>query len=121
MKNQDNIALIVLITVGTRSGAVLCNSFTSIPLCYLACLVGQAGVRLLAVVDRMHKVGVIGSIPLVGQLGLDAGAVLLVRALLLALPPAVCRYNLARRFFLHWEKKHSEKHLLNKPGETSVP
>lgn len=120
--------LIVLMTVATGSSAVasflvctiICNPLTYVPLYYLAWLVGNLLLpgranweTLQAAVDRVREAGMLEAIPLVGQLGLDAGIVLLTGGLILALPLAIFSYPLALRFFMRIERKRQERHLIN--------
>jgi uncharacterized protein (DUF2062 family) len=128
--------LIVLITVAARSSTVaallvctvICNPFTYIPLYYFSWLVGNfvmpgrtSWESLIAAINRMQEAGLVAAIPLVGQIGFDAGAVLLAGGLVLALPMAFCSYPVALRFFVKIERKRYEKHLLNKNVEEPAP
>lgn len=126
--------LIVLTTVATGSSTVaallvctiICNPLTYVPLYYLAWLVGDLLLpgranweTLKAAVDQVRNAGMVEALPLVSQLGLDAGIVLLTGGMILALPLAFFSYPLALRFFVQIERKRQEKHLLNK--KTKLP
>ncbi len=127
--------LIVSITLVARSSTVaallvctiLCNPFTYIPLYYLAWLVGNlllpgraSWESLQTAIARMHEVGLVKSIPLAGQIGFDAGSVLLVGGLVLAVPLALLSYVPALRFFVQLERKRYARHLLNKKDVDSA-
>ena len=127
--------LILLITAATGSSTVaaflvctiICNPLTYIPLYYLSWLAGNlilpgrvSWENLKSVVDKMQEVGIVEAIPLMGQVSFDAGIVLLIGGMILALPLAVFSYSAARRFFLQIGQKRYEKHLLNKKNESSA-
>ena len=108
--------------------AVICNPFTYLPLYYLAWLVGNLLLpgraswgTLKAAIDRMQGAGLVEAISLAGQVGLDAGVVMLVGGLVLALPLAFFSYPAALRFFLQIERKRYEKHRLNEKDKEPTP
>lgn len=111
--------LIVLITVvagGSTIAALLvctliCNPLTYLPLYSLAWLAGNLllparadWTTLQAAMDRIRQAGLMESLALIGEVGFDAGLVLLVGGLLLALPLSLASYPLALRFFVRIEQ-----------------
>ena len=106
--------LIVLITVATGSSSIaaffictiICNPLTYVPLYYSAWLVGNLTLPgrvsweiLKSAVDRVQQAGFVDALTLTGQMGLDAGMVLLVGGCILALPLTFFSYLVALRFF----------------------
>ena len=127
--------LIVLMTVATGSSTVaalfvctiICNPLTYVPLYYLAWLVGSLLLpgradweTLQAAVDRVREAGMVEAVSLLGQLGLDAGIVLLTGGVVLALPLTFLSYPAALRLFVRIERQRQEKHLLNKKDEEAI-
>ena len=128
--------LILLITVATGSSTVAAflvaiivgNPLTYIPFYYLAWLVGDFLLpgranweTLKMMIERMQEAGFTGTLSLAGQVGLDTALVLLAGGLILALPPAVCSYPFALRFFLQLEGKRRRMHLLNNKSSNLAP
>ncbi|MBV5317076.1 MAG: DUF2062 domain-containing protein [Desulfobulbaceae bacterium] len=127
------IVVITMVTGGSTVAAllvctILCNPLTYVPLYYLAWLIGNlllsgraSWETLQAAIVQVQQVGMIEALPLLGQMGFDAGIVLLAGGCILALPPALCSYPIALRFFGLLERKRSEKHLLNAKNEAPAP
>jgi len=116
--------LIVLITVvagGSTVAALLvctliCNPLTYLPLYSLAWLAGNLllpgradWATMQVAVDRIRQAGLMESLALIGEVGFDAGLVLLAGGLLLALPLSLASYPLALRFFVRLEQRRSRE------------
>jgi len=114
--------LIVLITVAAGGSTIaallvctlICNPLTYLPLYSLAWLAGNLllpgradWATLQAAVDRIRQAGLMESLALIGEVGFDAGLVLLVGGCLLALPLSLVSYPLALRFYIRLEQRRS--------------
>lgn len=122
--------LILAITVPTGCSTVaavlvctiICNPLTYVPLYYLAWLVGNLVLPgriswsvLEATLAQMGQLGTLEALRLAGQVGFEAGVVVLLGGLVLALPPALISYPLALRFFTGIARQRAARHLLNNP------
>ena len=133
MPLKSILILVITMTTGSSTvaallvGTVICNPLTYIPLYYAAWLAGNfllpgraSWQTMQAAIGELREAGGVKALSVIGHIGFDTGIVLLAGGCLLALPPALLSYPLARRFFIKLERKRYEKHLLNRPGEEPV-
>ena len=99
---------------------LICNPLTYVPLYYLAWFIGnlilpgRASWEVLSTtLHRIVEVGFTESLVLVFGVGFDAGLVILVGGLLLAVIPALISYPVALISFTRIQKTRYEKHILN--------
>jgi len=121
-------ALIVPTTLASRSSTlagllaagVVSNPLTFAPQYYLAWRIGDwllpNRLSWEQIRDLLRQLtsgqGFGESLELLGRIGLDAAAVMLLGGALLALPFAAASYPLTLRFFLMIRQKRREKHIL---------
>lgn len=95
---------------------IICNPLTYVPLYYLAWFIGnlllpgRASWTILSTTfQQIIEVGFSESLSLVFSVGFDAGLVILLGGMILALIPALICYPVALRFFNRLEKKRARK------------
>jgi len=98
---------------------VICNPLTYVPLYYLAWFIGNlilpgraSWAVLSSTLQRIVEVGFSESLSLIFGVGFDAGLVVLVGGLLLAVIPALISYPVALICFTRIQKKRYRKHIL---------
>ncbi len=98
---------------------VICNPLTYVPLYYLAWFIGNlilpgraSWTVLSSTLQRIVDVGFSESLSLIFGVGFDAGLVILVGGLLLAVIPALISYPVALISFARIEQKRYRKHIL---------
>lgn len=115
------ILLLTMIVPSSTVAAFLCatiisNPFTYVPLYYLAWFIGDlilpgraSWTILSSTFQRIIEVGFSESLSLAFSVGFDAGLVILLGGMILALIPALICYPLALTFFYRLEKKRYQK------------
>lgn len=98
---------------------VICNPLTYVPLYYLAWFIGNlilpgraSWTVLSSTLQRIVEVGFSESLSLIFGVGFDAGLVILVGGLLLAVIPALISYPVALICFTNIQKKRYRKHIV---------
>lgn len=121
--------IILLLTLLTRSSAIagilsswlVCNPLTYIPIYYFSMVIGNAvtpyhlswekikgALDLLLSADSLrHSLGTLSS------LGMEASVVMISGGILLAIPFTAASYVLSLKFFIAYQKKRMQKHILN--------
>lgn len=121
--------LIIFITLLTKTSTIaalftatiICNPLTYVPLYYLAIIIGNAATpyeinweRIKAVLDILQaKPEFSETIMALGSIGYEAGFVLMIGGVLLALPFTLVSYFLSLSFFLKIQEKRQQKHVLS--------
>jgi len=98
---------------------LICNPLTYVPLYYLAWFIGNlilpgrtSWMVLSTTLQHIVEVGFSESLSLAFSVGFDAGLVILVGGLLLAVIPTLVSYPVALIFFTRIQKKRYKKHIL---------
>ncbi len=98
---------------------LICNPLTYVPLYYLAWFIGNlilpgraSWMVLSTTLQHIVEVGFSESLSLAFSVGFDAGLVILVGGLLLAVIPTLVSYPVALIFFTRIQKKRYRKHIL---------
>lgn len=98
---------------------LICNPLTYVPLYYLAWFIGdlilpgRASWEILnSVLQAILDGGFTESLSLICSVGFDAGVVILMGGMILAIIPTIIIYPVATIFFYRLEKKRYEKHVL---------
>ena len=69
--------------------------------------------RLRATLELFHTRGLMDSLQVLGDMGMDALLVMLAGGLVLAVPTGLCTYVLVRRLFTRLRNRRRQAHLLN--------
>ncbi|WP_456387389.1 DUF2062 domain-containing protein [Desulfolithobacter sp.] len=118
------IGLTLAFRASTLSGLIgtvlVSNPLTIVPLYYLCWKIGNwfmpdrvTWERLKTLLDHLMSQGLVEGVRTLSHLSLDVVLVLMSGGLVLAIPPSVISYFLARHLFLKWQLKRQRKHLLN--------
>ncbi|MDX9840843.1 MAG: DUF2062 domain-containing protein [Desulfobulbus sp.] len=105
---------------GILAATVVSNPLTLIPQYWLAWRIGDwflpgrlCWERLHDTLVLFHTRGLMDSLQILGDMGMDALLVMLAGGLVLALPTGLCTYVLVRRFFTRLRNRRRQAHLLN--------
>ena len=105
---------------GIFAATVVSNPLTLVPQYWLAWRIGDwflpgrlSWDRLRATLELFHTRGLMDSLQVLGDMGMDALLVMLAGGLVLALPTGLCTYVLVRRLFTRLRNRRRQAHLLN--------
>ena len=118
------VALALLFRVnpvaGFLAGAVVSNPLTIPPQYFLCWKIGDfflpgrlTWTRIQDLLGLIQKEGLLDSLDLIRQLGVNAILVMLIGGIVLAVPVGILTYFFVYRFFARLRLKRRDKHLLN--------